>query len=102
MDYRLNLIAGTDLPVPECQLAIHQPTIRELSYIGEETFRIGAQYLCVNKNMLTEDESDLLNQSNFQIFMTIMASPEAKDKKDQVLELLKLWRKQILCLMELD
>ena len=90
MDYRLNLIAGTDLPVPECQLAIHQPTIRELSYIGEETFRIGAQYLCVNKNMLTEDESDLLNQSNFQIFMTIMASPEAKDKKDQVLELLKL------------
>ena len=90
MDYRLNLIAGTDLPVPECQLAIHQPTIRELSYIGEETFRIGAQYLCVNKNMLTEDESDLLNQSNFQIFMTIMASSEAKDKKDQVLELLKL------------
>lgn len=99
MDYRLNLIAGTDLPVPECQLAIHQPTIRELSYIGEETFNIGSHYLCINKNMFTEDESDLLNKSNFQIFMTIMTSEETKDKKIAVLELLKLLLPNYKCIM---
>lgn len=92
-------MAGTDLPVPECQLAIHQPTIRELSYIGEEAFNIGSHYLCINKNMFTEDESDLLNKSNFQIFMMIMTSDEAKDKKVAVLELLKLLLPNYKCIM---
>jgi hypothetical protein len=35
MDYRLALMAGTDIPIPECQLTLHQPSIREIAFIGE-------------------------------------------------------------------
>ena len=34
-DYRLALMTGVDIPVPELQIAIHQPTIEEISLIGE-------------------------------------------------------------------
>ena len=55
MDIRLALMAGTDIPVPECQLVIHQPTISEISFIGEEDFFIGVQTLCLNKTMFIQD-----------------------------------------------
>jgi len=42
MDYRLALMTGTDIPVPECQLTIHQPKIQEISFIGEQDFFVGA------------------------------------------------------------
>ena len=35
MDTRLAMICGTDIPVPSCQLVLHQPTLEEISYIGE-------------------------------------------------------------------
>ena len=53
MDYRLALMTGIDIPVPECGLTLHQPTIQEISMIGEEQFFIGVQVLCVDKNMYT-------------------------------------------------
>ena len=81
MDTRLNLMCGTDYPIPECQLILHQPQIKEISYIGEEDFFTGIQCLCLNKSMFTQDESRLLNTSNFQIFMTIMSESETADKK---------------------
>ncbi len=99
MDYQLNLIAGTDIPIPECQLTVHQPTIRELSYIGEEAFYTGARFLCIDKIMLTEDELDLLNRSNFQIFMTIMNAPEAKEKKIQVMQVLQMLLPDFNCVL---
>jgi hypothetical protein len=42
MDYRLNLICGTDMLIPECNLVAHQPRIKEISFIGESDFFIGA------------------------------------------------------------
>ena len=81
MDTRLALMCGTDYPVPECQLTIHQPRIKEISLIGESDFFTGIQYLCLNKSMFVKDESLLENTNNFQIFMTIMAEKEAADKK---------------------
>ena len=81
MDTRLALMCGTDYPVPECQLTIHQPRIKEISLIGENDFFIGIQCLCLNKSMFVKDESLLENTNNFQIFMTIMAEKEAADKK---------------------
>jgi len=35
---KLQLMAGTDIPVAEIQTAIHQPTIREISYLGESIY----------------------------------------------------------------
>ena len=81
MDTRLALMCGTDIPVPECQLVIHQPKISEIAYIGEADFFTGIQCLCLNKSMFVKDESLLANTNNFQIFMTIMSEKETADKK---------------------
>ena len=81
MDKRLALMCGTDIPVPECQLIIHQPRIKEIALIGEADFFSGIQCLCLNKSMFVKDESLLSDTTNFQIFMTIMFEKEAADKK---------------------
>ena len=81
---RLSLMCGTDYPVPQCKLIIHQPRIKEIALIGEQDFFTGVQCLCLNKSMFVKDESDLSNINNFQIFMTIMSEKEAVDKKQSV------------------
>ena len=90
MDIRLALMCGTDIPVPELKTTIHQPTIKEISYIGEQEFFIGLQTLSINKNMLAQGNSVLESTTNFQIFMTIMKEQETKDKKDAVINLFQL------------
>lgn len=91
MDLRLALICGTDIPIPNCQLVIHQPCIKEISYIGEADFFAGIQCLCLNKSLFIKDESLLETTSNFQIFMTIMSEKEAVDKKFAVQQTLTLF-----------
>ena len=87
MDTRLALMCGTDYPVPECQLVVHQPSIKEISLIGEVDFFTGAQCICLNKSMFVKDESLLEDTTNFQIFMTIMSEKDAADKKFAVQQL---------------
>ena len=91
MDTRLALMCGADYPVPELQITIHQPQIKEIAYIGEADFFSGVQCLCLNKSMFVKDESDLANTSNFQIFMTIMSEKEAADKKRAVQQVCSLF-----------
>ena len=91
MDKRLALMCGTDIPVPECQLTIHQPRIKEISLLGEQDFFIGVQSLCIDKNLLSEDKGLLSNTNNFQIFMTIMSEKETADKKIAVQQVLTLF-----------
>ena len=81
MDKRLSLMCGIDIPIPECQITIHQPRIKEIAYIGEEDFFSGIQCLCLNKTMFSQDENVLGNTNNFQIFMMIMSEKEAAKKK---------------------
>lgn len=91
MDYRLAMMCGTDLPVPECQLIIHQPKIREIALLGEQDFFIGAQCLTLNKSMFITEGKDVLSDiNNFQIFMMVMNEKEAKDKKTATLQVLQL------------
>lgn len=90
MDTRLAMICGTDIPVPSCQLVLHQPTLEEISYIGERDFFSGAQTLCLHKSMFIEDKILLMTTTNFQIFMMIMSEKEAKDKKEAVKSVLTL------------
>ena len=80
MDIRLALMCGTDIPMPEYQLSIHQPKIKEIALIGETDFFTGIQCLCLNKSMFV-DKSHLETTTNFQIFMTVMSEKEAADKK---------------------
>ena len=81
MDVRLALMCGSDYPIPECQLTIHQPSIKEIALIGESDFFSGIQCLCLNKSMFVKDESLLENINNFQIFMTIMSEKTTVEKK---------------------
>lgn len=90
IDIRLALMCGTDIPVPELQTVLHQPTIKEISLIGETDYFIGAQCLCLNKSMFSQDNSVLDSTTNFQIFMTIMAEQETKEKKQSVIQTLQL------------
>ena len=90
MDYRLALMAGIDIPIPECQLILHQPTIKEIAYIGETNFFTGVQCLCLQKTMVIQDETLLSTTSNFQIFMTIMNEKQTADKKTDVITVLSV------------
>ena len=80
----LSLMFGIDIRIPECLLIIHQPSIKEIAYIGELDFFTGIQCLCVQKTMVIQDESVLQNISNFQIFMTLMTEEQAAEKKQAV------------------
>lgn len=92
MDTRLALMTGSDIPIPECQMTIHQPSLKEIGMIGENDFFTGSQCLGIYKSMfVTEDKTALENVSNFQIFMTVMKDKESVDKKRSVLQVLTLF-----------
>ncbi len=89
-DNRLALMTGIDIPIPECRLIAHQPTLTDIAFIGENDFFVGMQCLCISKNMVVQDESLLESTNNFQIFMTVMSDKETKDKKEATLQVLSL------------
>lgn len=86
----LALMTGIDYPIPELQIAVHQPSIKEISMIGEKDFFLGAQVLCLNKTLYIQDENLLSETTNFQIFMTIMQNKEAAQTKACVNKVLSL------------
>lgn len=90
MDTKLSLMIGVDIPIPECKLIAHQPTLRDIAFIGETDYFVGSQCLSVSKQMMIEDESLLANTTNFQVLMAILLSPQAKDQKQATLQVLKL------------
>lgn len=70
---QLLLLSGNDIPFPEAQVTIHQPTLKEIAYIGEEAFFIGCGFLDFSKKILNEqDKIRLSNYKDFDIFMSIM------------------------------
>lgn len=80
-------MTGVDIPIPELQIAMHQPTIKEISMLGnEQVFFNGIQVLCIDKKLLLQDKSLLENTTNFQIFMAIMNDKQTINKKEQVLQ----------------
>jgi hypothetical protein len=85
----LLLLSGNDIPFRTGRCSVHQPRISEIAYIGEEAFHIGVRFLLFNKdNLDMQDKSGLENQSNFNIFMSVMNSAEsAKHKTDAILVL---------------
>lgn len=90
----LQLISGVDIPIPEFQTAIHQPTVKEISYTGgEEQYFSALQLICFNKQVLfagNEDNEQLKNMSDFDIFMTLISDPKMKnvaEKKESIINL---------------
>lgn len=69
----LVLLSGNDIPFAEAQIAIHQPSLKEIGYIGEDTFYTACEFLRFSKdNLNEEDRIHLEEQSNFEILMSIM------------------------------
>ena len=72
----LLLLSGQDVPYMSAQLQIHQPTIRDISVVGEKRFYAGAGLLQFDKDVLTvEDKSVLEKISNFDIIMMMIKNP---------------------------
>lgn len=89
----LILFSGADIPFPQGQLIIHQPTIKEIGLIGEEAFFIGCNLLNFSKDVLEEkDKINLENVGNFEILMSIVrdSSIELKNQKVYLFSVLTL------------
>lgn len=93
----LTLISGIDVPIPEIGVNIHQPTIREIAYIGEKSFYEAAQTIIIQKedfingleNITQEDKTALSQMSNFEIFLKLVeANPLSNTKVQMLLSLL--------------
>ena len=88
MDIKLALELGSDIPVPECQLVLHQPTMKEIAFMGEHEFFVGVQTLTLHKSMFMDKDKGVPESiTNFQIFMTIVNGKETADKKEIVKQL---------------
>lgn len=76
---RLTLISGVDIVIPELKTSLHQPTIKEIAYVGEKDFYEAAEILTVDKekfvprleNIPEEDKNVLLQMSNFELFLKL-------------------------------
>ena len=91
MNNELALLAKTDIPFAEAQLVVHQPTIKEISLIGEERFLTGSRFLNFSKNNLNaEDKSRLEDIDDFEIFMSMMNSPGNEKMREAALLVLTL------------
>ena len=87
----LLLLSGNDIPFIGAQLSIHQPTIKEIAYIGEETFFIGCDLINFSKNSLEEkDKKALEQQTNFDILLAILREHNAVMVKNRDCVLLVL------------
>ena len=93
----LLLLSGNDVPFRTGRCSIHQPRIKEIAYIGEESFQVGSRFLLFDKNNLDiQDKSGLEEQNNFNIFMSVMNSAESAKHKTDALMVLALFSGRLL------
>ena len=80
----LLLLSGNDIPFVPAQITIHQPTIKEIAYLGEEAFFTGCQLLNFSKNILSEeDKVNLEERTNFDILIAILREQNAVMQKNR-------------------
>ena len=80
----LLLFSGNDIPFTSSGVTIHHPTIKEIAYLGEDTFFTGYQMLIISKNILSqEDKVNLEGLTNFDIIMSIMTEKEDPKVRQQ-------------------
>lgn len=70
---KLLLLSGNEIPFIQAQITIHQPTLKEIAFIGEEAFFLGCEYLNFSKQKLKEQDKNHLDAfSSFEILMTMI------------------------------
>ena len=89
----LLLISGNDIPFFQAQLIIHQPNLKEIAYVGEETFYQGCELLNFSKDLLEEEvKSNLVDKTNFDVLMSIIGDKtnQSRVSRRSLLDLLSL------------
>lgn len=86
------LTTGIDIPFPELKMNMHQPTLKEISYIGDEVLFLGCEFLNFSKEKFLNDEDriNLENKTNFQIFMSIVKQNHPIVQKNKICALMVL------------
>ena len=80
----LLFLSGNDIPFIGAQLTIHQPTIKEIAYIGEEAFFSACELFNFSKNILPEEDKVLLeDKTNFDILIAILREQNAVMQKNR-------------------
>lgn len=75
----LLLLSGNDIPFFDAQIVIHQPILKEIAYIGEETFYQGCELLNFSKDNLEEEvKISLVDKTNFDVLMSIIVDKTAQ------------------------
>ena len=91
----LLLLSGNDIPFVEAEVAIHQPILKEIAYIGEENFYSGCGVLNFSKdNLSEEDRINLRNKSDFEILMSMIM-----DNSHPVMQKNKISASMVLALL---
>jgi len=90
---KLLLQTGGEIPFLSAGVTIHNPSLKEIGFIGDKDFLIGCHFLCFNRNTLSdEDKINLENKSDFEIFMSVMLSKQkALHKTDAIMVLALLF-----------
>ena len=84
MNIDLALVAGVDIPFPEAGVTLHQPTIKEIAFLGEDVFFSGCEILNFSKELLEEkDKISLENKSDFDILIAILRERNAVMQKNR-------------------
>ena len=95
MANKLLLQSKNDIPFKEIQLTVHNPTIDELSLIGEDVLCSGCDYLTFSKdNLEQQDKIHLKDFSNFEVLMTMIS-----DNKNPIMQQIKLNMTFVLTLL---
>ena len=84
MKNELLYISGNDIPFEEARVILHQPTIKEIAYIGEQNFFTGCQFLNFSKeNILLQNKDNSLSDdlNDFKILMTMIRQNNVIVKK---------------------
>ena len=81
----LLLLAGNNIPFYEAQITIHNPSIREIGFIGEDSFYGGCGALNFSKELLLEqDRINLEHLNDFEVMMMIMDNKNPEMRKNRV------------------
>ena len=85
MQNKLLFQSNNDVPFKKAQLIIHQPTINEISLIGENSFFTGCEYLTFSKdNLKQQDKLHLQQFSDFEVLMSIIKDQNIAIKKIKI------------------
>lgn len=86
MDNELILSMGVDIPFPSLRLNIHQPKLKEIALIGEESFFLGCEFLTFSKEkfLSDEDKNNLKDTSDFDVLMSILKNKNLTIQKSKV------------------